>query len=231
MSDMTSSVGKEGDDQYGDGRWLMMHQRFISEARDGEPEVLWVGDNLIQNLSSSRIWDSSFCLMHSANFGISGDRTENVLWRLHNGELEDVSPKIIVLSVGQENYGDSPDTIAEGIRAICAFIRSKQPQAFLVLLTLLPRGGPNSPLRARNERVNQLMAEYIKGNSRVQLVNIDTGFVQVDGSISHHDMFDYLSLTQKGYTKAFEPVNDLLTTLLQEMEGELGRTEAEGAAE
>ena len=72
--------------------------------------------------------------MHSANFGISGDRTENVLWRLHNGELEDVSPKIIVLSVGQENYGDSPDTIAEGIRAICAFIRSKQPQAFLVLL-------------------------------------------------------------------------------------------------
>ena len=76
-SDMTSSAGKEGDDQYGDGRWLMMvraftveicsgvnylfssqHQRFISEARDGEPEVLWVGDNLIQNLSSSRIWDS-----------------------------------------------------------------------------------------------------------------------------------------------------------------------------
>ena len=75
---MTSSVGKEGDDQHGDGRWLMMvrhftvemssvvnwslfssqHQRFISEARDGEPEVLWVGDNLIQNLSSSRIWDS-----------------------------------------------------------------------------------------------------------------------------------------------------------------------------
>ena len=95
------------------------------------------------------------------------------------------------------------------------------------------------------------MADYIKGNSRVQLVNIDTGFVQVphtthhtsntltistiplqvDGSISHHDMFDYVSLTQKGYTKAFEPVNDLLTTLLQEMEGELGRTEAEGAAE
>ena len=72
--------------------------------------------------------------MHSANFGISGDRTENVLWRLHNGELEDVSPKIIVLSVGQENYGDSAETIAEGIRAICAFIRSKQPQAFLVLL-------------------------------------------------------------------------------------------------
>ena len=72
--------------------------------------------------------------MHSACFGISGDRTENVLWRLQNGELEDVSPKIIVLSVGQENYGDSPEAIVEGVKAICGFIRSKQPQAFLVLL-------------------------------------------------------------------------------------------------
>ena len=88
--------------------------------------------------------------MHSVNFGISGDRTENVLWRVQNGELEDVAPKvddnrdfthdnvgdfqIIVLSVGQENYGDSPETITEGIQSICAFIRSKQPQAFLVLL-------------------------------------------------------------------------------------------------
>ena len=73
---------------------LFQHQRFISEARDGEPEVVWIGDSLIQNLFNSRIWDSSFCLMHSVNFGIAGDRTENVLWRLQNGELEDVAPKV-----------------------------------------------------------------------------------------------------------------------------------------
>ena len=76
-----------------------------------------------------------------------------------------------------------------------------------------------------------MLQEFVKGNSRVQLVNIDTGFVQLDGSISHHDMFDYVSLTQKGYSKAFEPVNELLTQLVQEMEGEVGRTEAEGAAD
>ena len=70
------------------------HQRFITEARDGEPEVIWIGDSLIQNLVNSRIWDSSFCLMHSVNFGISGDTTDNILWRLHNRELEDVAPKV-----------------------------------------------------------------------------------------------------------------------------------------
>jgi len=228
---MTSTVPNEGVDPHGEGRWISMHQRFVTESRDAEPEVLWVGDSLIQNLFNSRIWDTSFCLMHSLNFGISGDRTENVLWRLQNGELENLSPKMIVLSVGQENYGDTPEKIADGIQAICSLIRSKQPQAFLIILTLLPRGNPDSPLRSRNTKVNEMMTEYVKGNSRLQLVNIDTGFVQVDGTISHHDMFDYVSLTQKGYSKAFEPVNELLTQLLQEMEGEVGRTEAEGSAD
>ena len=170
MSDMTSSAGKEGDDQHGDGRWLMMVRvRETSRLRSCSqliflipaPEVYQRGQGWrargplgrrqshaelvkfpylgleVSGVTCEAFTSTdpcSFCLMHSACFGISGDRTENVLWRLQNGELEDVSPKIIVLSVGQENYGDSPDNIAEGIKAICGFIRSKQPQAFLVLL-------------------------------------------------------------------------------------------------
>jgi len=73
-----------------------------------------------------------------------------------------------------------------------------------------------------------MLEEYVKGNSKLQMVNIDTGFIQADSSISHHDMYDYLHLTQKGYFKAFEPVNELLTQLLQEMEGEIQRPETEG---
>jgi len=228
---MSSTTPREGEDQHGDGRWMAMHQRFVTETRDAEPEILWVGDSLIQNLFNSRIWETSFCLMHCLNFGISGDRTENVLWRLQNGELDNLSPKVIVVSAGQSNQGDSPEEIAEGIKEICAVIRSKQPQAFLVLLTLLPRGQLPNPLRERNAKVNLLLGELAKGNSRLQLVNIDTGFVQVDQSISHHDMWDYLELTQKGYSKAFEPVNELLTQLISEMEGELCRPEAEGCAD
>ena len=62
-------------------------------------------------------------------------------------------------------------------------------------------------------------------------MNIDANFVQPDETISHHDMHDYLNLTQKGYDKAFEPVNDLLIQLLSESETDHVRTEAEGAAE
>ena len=70
------------------------------------------------------------------------------------------------------------------------------------------------------------------GHSRAQLVNLDAGFVQEkDGTISHHDLYDYLHLTQKGYDRAFEPVNELLSQLLSEFESDSVRTEAEGSAD
>jgi len=219
-------------DNDGDNRWLDMHQRFCAEAREAEPDVLWIGDSLIQNLVNSEIWERHFCQMHSLNFGIGGNRTEHVLWRLQNGELEVLAPKVIVLLIGTNNHGNSPEEISEGIKAICNLIRDKQPQAFLVVLTLLPRGQFPNPLRIRNAQVNNLVAENLKGNSRAQLVNIDAcNFVQADDTISHHDMHDYLHLTNKGYEKAFEPVNDLLTQLLTESETDHVRTEAEGAAD
>ena len=67
--------------------------------------------------------------------------------------------------------------------------------------------------------------------SRIFFLFSDANFVQADGTISHHDMHDYLHLTQKGYDKAFEPVNDLLIQLLTESETDHVRTEAEGSAD
>ena len=76
-----------------------------------------------------------------------------------------------------------------------------------------------------------MLSDYVKGNSLVQLVNIDQGFIQQDETISHHHMYNYLHLTNKGYQQAFEPVNDLLLQILQEMEGDAVRPEAEGSAD
>nr|ADD38229.1 Platelet-activating factor acetylhydrolase IB subunit gamma [Lepeophtheirus salmonis] len=219
------------EDSEEDGRWLSLHQRFVSEARESEPEVLWLGDFAIQHLVNADIWNRRFCQMHSLNFGIEGDRTENLLWRLQNGELEGLSPKVIVLMIGTNNHGDSAEQIADGIKTICALIRDKQPQAYLVVMTLLPRGHNHNPLRERNAEVNRLIAEQLKGNSRAQFVNSDSGLVQPDGTISHHDMFDYFHPTQKGYEKVFDPVYDLLLQLLSESEGGTERTEAEGCAD
>ena len=137
-----------------------------------------------------------------------------------------------MLHIGTNNHGETAEDVVEGIKSICSLIRDKQPQAYLVVTTLLPRGHKPNPLRDRNCKVNSLVAEVLKGNSRAQLVNLDAGFVQEkDGTISHHDLYDYLHLTQKGYDRAFEPVNELLSQLLSEFESDSVRTEAEGSAD
>lgn len=96
-----------------------------------------------------------------------------------------------------------------------------------LLQTLLPRGQLPNECRAKNQRINKLVAEQCIGLSRVQTVSIDNGLVQADGTISHHDMFDYLNLTNAGTKKVFEPVFDLLTQILNENEPEKDLTPSE----
>lgn len=209
------------EDIQGDDRWMNLHQRFVLETKEREPEVLFVGDSLIAHLIYTEMWEKTFSPLHPLNFGIGGDQTQHVLWRLSNGELDNIKPKAIVLLVGTNNHGHTPDMIAEGIVAIVHLMREKQPQANIVVLSLLPRGHLVNPLRERNSRVNELLVRLLAPLSRVQLVNTDSaGLLQPDGSISHLDMYDYLHLTPRGYRRVFEPVYDLLLQLLEADEAE-----------
>lgn len=206
-------------DEDGDNRWMTIHQRFVEETKEREPEVLFVGDSLIAHLIYTEVWKTLFAPLHPLNFGISGDQTQNVLWRLSNGELDNIKPKVVVLLVGTNNHGHTPEMIASGIMAIVDLLREKQPQAHVVVMSLLPRGRYVNPLRERNSRVNEFLEQkmsQLPSPGRVQLVKSDSGFVQADGSISHLDLYDYLHLSPQGQRKVFEPVHDLLVQLLAE---------------
>src|SRR5204863_676117 len=79
--------------------------------------------------------------LKSANFGIGGDRTEHVLWRLQNGELDGIQPKVVVLMIGTNNTGaNSAEDIADGIKAIVKTIREKSKDSKVLLLAVFPRG-------------------------------------------------------------------------------------------
>lgn len=73
------------------------HNRFLLESKEKEPEVLFIGDSIIQNMVHSDMWNKNFIPLHSLNFGIGGDQTQHVLWRIVNGELDHVSPKVCQL--------------------------------------------------------------------------------------------------------------------------------------
>ncbi|XP_071440760.1 platelet-activating factor acetylhydrolase IB subunit alpha1 [Hetaerina americana] len=231
-----ASTPSQPEDIQGDGRWMSMHKRFLAETKEKEPEVLFIGDSLITHLSHTNAWNRWFAPMHAICFGIGGDQTQHVLWRVQNGELEGISPKIVVVLVGTNNHGHNPDQIAEGILEIVKVVRQKQSQAQVVVCSLLPRGQFPNHLRERNLRVNQILKESISGLTDCHLVDSSEGFVQPqDDSISHLDMYDYLHLTEAGYAKAFAPVNTILRRLLcldqeDEEEVEYEATEDESEA-
>lgn len=218
MSDCSqnpAAVPTELPDVQGDGRWMSMHNHFVSSSKDKEPEVVFIGDSNVQLLHQFEIWRDLFSPMHALNFGGLGEGTHHVLWRMENGELKHIKPKIIVLWAGMFNHGHTAEQISGGIQAIVRCMQQRQPQAKVVVLGLLPRGKNPNPLRDRNKQVNELLAEAMPSMPNAMLLDVDPGFVHSDGTISHNDMYDYLHLSRQGYARICQPLHKTLLKLLE----------------
>ncbi|XP_014115326.1 platelet-activating factor acetylhydrolase IB subunit beta [Parus major] len=211
-----AAVPHAAEDIQGDDRWMSQHNRFVLDCKDKEPDVLFVGDSMVQLLQQYEIWRELFSPLHALNFGIGGDTTGHVLWRLKNGELENIKPKVIVVWVGTNNHENTAEEVAGGIEAIVRLINTQQPQAKVIVLGLLPRGEKPNPLRQKNAKVNHLLKASLPKLPNVQLLDVDVGFVHSDGTISYHDMFDFLHLTGGGYAKVCKPLHELIMQLLEE---------------
>uniref|UniRef100_A0A1A8PR30 Platelet-activating factor acetylhydrolase IB subunit alpha2 n=1 Tax=Nothobranchius pienaari TaxID=704102 RepID=A0A1A8PR30_9TELE len=211
-----AAMAQPVEDVQGDGRWLSQHSRFVQECKDGEPDVLFVGDSMIQLMQQFEVWGECFSPLHALNFGIGGDTTCNVLWRLQNGELENIRPKVVVLWVGTNNYEHSAEQVAGGILAIAQLLTSRLPKAKVVVLGLLPRGEHPNPLREKNSAVNKLLRSWLPRLGQAQLLDLSGELVHSDGTVSSQDMFDYLHLTSTGYRLVTKPLYDLLLQILEE---------------
>lgn len=203
----------------GDDRWLCLHKLFLAEGTEKEPDVVVLGDYTVAFLQQSEVWENYFAPLHCLNFGIPEDRIENVLWRIENGELDNVKAKVVVLSVGSNDNTSSPEAVSEGIVTCTTAIKSRLPEAQIVVLKLLPCGQHPNSQRDRRRQINELLAKALKGQPQVQLVDLDPGLVRPDGTIGYHDMFDFLHLSRQGFVSTFEPLADLVAQLLREAAG------------
>ncbi|XP_018946080.2 platelet-activating factor acetylhydrolase IB subunit beta [Cyprinus carpio] len=182
-------------DVQGDGRWMSQHNRFVQECKDAEPDVLFVGDSMVQLMQQYEVWRELFSPLHALNFGVGGDTTCNVLWRLQNGELDNIRPRVVVLWVGTNNHEHTADQVAGGILAIVQLLLSRLPKCKIIVLGLLPRGEFPNPLREKNAAVNNLLRTSLPQLGPVQLIDVGGGFVHSDGTISSRDMFDFLYMS------------------------------------
>lgn len=218
---------------------LLQHNRYVSETKKSEPDIVFIGDSIIQGLLFSTLWSEKISSLHCLNFGIGGDRVQNVLWRLQNGEMDfNVRIKCVVLFVGTNNtVEDEPEDIFEGIVECIKTIKNKLGDVhvvlpvcclydyvrvliIIVLQTLLPRGQHPNILRDKNNAVNKLMIEKLEQNANLEwnnihIVRIHENVLQSDNSLSHYVMYDYLHLSDAGYSKIFTPVYDKLCEIVQ----------------
>lgn len=213
-----------------DPAWMRRHDGFVAIAKQGGVDVLFLGDSITDFwrrddplTGGKKVWDREFAPLRAANFGISGDRTQHVLWRLENGALEGIAPKVVVLMIGTNNTGterdrvtprNTPAQIAEGVRQIVKLLRARQPKTKILLLAIFPRGErPDDPQRKQVNEVNAILAGFGDGK-HVRFLDINEKFLAPDGTLPKSIMPDFLHPGEKGYeiwaAAIREPLRELL---------------------
>jgi len=191
-----------------DDHFIERHETFLRLPRERPLDVLLLGDSITRRWAEfPEEWRRWFGDLNAANFGVGGDCTENVLWRVLNGELDGISARAIVLLIGTNNIPrHRPDEIAVGISRLVEAIRQKLPESTLLLIGILPRG-PQRKEIASDERpyymeavrtVNSRISRLANGRS-IRYVDPDGMFLGSDGEIDPDKMPDGLHLVEAGY--------------------------------
>jgi lysophospholipase L1-like esterase len=209
---------KFGPDGKVNGGFAKSHENFVKIAQQGEAQLVFLGDSITAGWNGKKeIWDKAFGQYKPANFGIGGDRTQHVLWRIENGELDGIKPKAVVIMIGTNNSGsDSAEAIARGITKIVETVRTKQPQAKILLLAVFPRGekATDNPGREKLKQVNAIIAKLDDGK-HIFYQDIGDKFLQPDGGLSKDIMYDYLHLTDAGYQIWADAIGPKLAELMK----------------
>ncbi|HEX8611593.1 MAG TPA: GDSL-type esterase/lipase family protein [Telluria sp.] len=182
-------------------RWKRMHEDQLALADKGNVDLMFIGDSITEGWPRD-IWDANFGAFKAGNFGIGGDNTGNVLWRLQDKRMAKLKPKAVVLLIGVNNFGlcdETPEQVFEGIKAVVAVLRKQYPDARILLNAVLPTGELAKSERRQNVVALNKMVATLDDGRHVVFRDYGASFVRPDGSIGTDIMGDYLHLTQKGY--------------------------------
>jgi lysophospholipase L1-like esterase len=183
-----------------------------AKSATGENDIEFIGDSITQGWEGAgkNVWKEFYGSRKVINMGVSGDRTQHVLWRFENGQLDGVKTKVAVVLIGTNNSGkgrNTPPEILEGVTAVVNQIRARQPDTKILLLAIFPRGQTFNGQRGDILQVNQALARLDDG-SHIFYLDFGSQFIENDGSISKSIMPDALHPNEAGYriwANAIEP--------------------------
>ncbi len=186
----------------------------LRRAREtAQADVVFLGDSITQAWDDTglAVWNERFAPLGAVNLGVSGDRTEHVLWRLEQAPITRLAPKVVVLLIGTNNLGHgthSGEQTLEGVLRVIAVLRAQAPQARVLVHEIFPRGERFNPMRGEIAQINQALRSA-QSTGGYRTLAIGDSWVRADGSIDAADMPDFLHLSPAAYVQwaaALKPV-------------------------
>jgi len=205
------------------------HEQLLAKARQGRIDVYFEGDSITRRWGATDYpellenWKKNFFGWNAADFGWGADRVENILWRLENGELDDVNPKVFVLLAGTNNVGSrvppegverAAANVTKGLEAVVRVVESKAPNAVIILMGIFPRND-NLAVMPEIGRINASLAGMADGR-KIRHLNINGQLADHDGNLRDGMMNDRDKLHPllKGYQVWADALKPVLTELL-----------------
>jgi lysophospholipase L1-like esterase len=199
---------------------------MVEKAKKGGIDIYFVGDSITRRWGTKdpqyremlQNWTTNFFGWNAGNFGWGADTIQNILWRMENGELEGVNPRIIVVLAGINNVGNVPggdekvEDITRGLKAIVRVCQKKAPNAIIVLTALFPRND-NMAVIPEINKINENMAEMADGK-KVRYLNVNDRLADKDGRLFPGMSRDKLHPTVKGYQVWADGLKPLFTEIL-----------------
>lgn len=209
------------------GTWMDQHEDINKVGETRKLDLVFLGDSISQSWggegryvwqAAPDVWQEYYANRNACSFGISGDGTQHVLWRIDHGNFDKAKPRAIVLLIGVNNVpSHTPEQIAEGIKAVLGRLAKKTPQSKILLLGLFPYGKDREePTRKKVEAVNELIGKF-EDRKRVFFQDINRAFLLSNGQANPDLMAgDFLHLKPAGYRAWAKAIEYRLTQLLKD---------------
>jgi len=212
--------------------WTARHHSILERNARGNVDLLMIGDSITHawgGPAAKAIWEEYYEPRNAVNLGYVGDRTENVLWRLLNGEIDNIQPKLAVLMIGTNNSNGkecSPEQIADGIKAIVSTLRTRLPATRILILSIFPRGNAemkraNAPVATYNDQWAKCdeasrIASQMADGAMIHFLNVNQAFLNKRGELTRDIMPDLLHPKTEGYRLWAEAMEPTIAKLMEE---------------
>ena len=207
---------------------MTAHAQLLEKAKQGRVDIYFEGDSITRRWGATDYpellanWKQNFFGWNASDFGWGADQIQNILWRLENGELDGVNPKVIVLLAGTNNVGNRPpagsdgplvDNVVRGIQAVLRVMQEKAPKATIILTAIFPRND-NMAIVPTINRINAQLAKLADGK-RIRFLNVNDKLADAQGRLFEGMMNpDKLHPALRGYQVWADGLKPILTELL-----------------